>query len=64
MSGCSAASAARDKILAQCEPLAYGLHLVPWFKCRRLGGRSICGTCAGDVRNEERGESHKPDHGE
>lgn len=29
--------------------LAYGLHRAPAFRCRRHGGRSVCGVCAGDV---------------
>jgi len=37
-----------DELDDECQ-LAYGLHLVPGFKCRRRGGNSQCGACAGDL---------------
>lgn len=41
-----------------CPPLAYGLHLRSGFRCRREGGESVCGICAGDlVRNETSNEA-------
>lgn len=49
MTGCANAIAERDRLRALCPPLAYDLHLRPGFRCRRAGGDSQCGTCAGDV---------------
>lgn len=34
--------------IAECR-LAYNLHRSPGFHCRRLGGRSVCGACVGDL---------------
>ena len=36
----------------ECK-LAYGLHLQPGFVCRRRGGHSQCGKCAGDLAENE-----------
>jgi len=43
------ASSATACALWTCPPLAYGLHRRPGFRCRRHGGESVCGICAGDL---------------
>ncbi len=50
MTGCPAAIAAQPyrEAEARCPELAYGLHL-RGPKCSLIGGRRICGECAGEV---------------
>jgi hypothetical protein len=54
MSGCDRAIAERDRLQRRCAPLAYRLDEAPGWRCRRAGGASICGICAGDLRPEDR----------
>lgn len=51
--GCARAIAERDRLRQVCPPLAHGLSLMPWFRCRRMGGNSVCGICLGDLHIAE-----------
>ncbi len=51
MTGCPAAIAAAQRYRdaeARCPELAYGLHL-RGGRCRRIGGKRVCGDCVGDL---------------
>jgi hypothetical protein len=54
VTGCLAAIKAARRWREMREPppechLAYDLHRAEGFVCRRVGGRSQCGECAGDL---------------
>jgi hypothetical protein len=56
--GCSAAVDAARRYREAREPpvdcrLAHDLHRAPGFRCRRAGGRSVCGACVGDVPEDK-----------
>lgn len=56
MTGCPAAIAAAQRhrdAEAHCPNLAYGLHL-RGGRCRRVGGKRVCGDCVGDLREQDR----------
>ena len=55
MTGCTAAIAAAQRYRdaeARCPALAYGLDK-RGGKCRRIGGKRICGDCVHEVKAED-----------